>query len=575
MVAFTKEKCLADFLALKSEMSEWEDMWDEISNYITPARRVKTSFTAPAKRKLIAAKAINTTAEDALGILVSGFQGGFIPSTRPWLRMDWKDKRAKGMSALQTWLEEASEVLNAAFQNTNFYSAVKVAIHECCGFGTGCVFSDSSVSGSPFSIENHSVGEYVFALDENGNPNKLYRVYFLSPANLVEKYGKDRVSAATNELVESKTAIRDYRFVAVIDAIIPEPFQDKKFKRYTWEIGTGGMSTLNDMLTGPKVGKSEPLEVSGFYEFPIHIMRWDILAGDVFGVGPGMSALPEVKRLQEIEKSYRLAVHREVDPPLIGPSYLRGTMSSLPGSKNYYRNPNDRVYRLFEANFNEQACLTLMERIEGRIKLKFFNDIFLTAARDPNASPLKAAEVVMRDGEKMLRLGSVMERVVPEFFRPLIVRCFNIMYRKGLLPQVPPEVLQLGGGVNIEFTSPLAQAQKLVSARTIELSLAFIGQAQAISPTVMDNIDPDKAVEEYFDAHGTPKRIMTTPEQKAQIRAQRNKDMQDEKNKQEAAQAAELSGKIDPQMATAQKTRAETSGLIAEAMQTQQELGGF
>lgn len=40
----------------------------------------------------------------------------------------------------------------------------------------------------------------------------------------------------------------------------------------------------------------------GFHEFPVNIMRWEVNGNDNFGVGPGIKALPEVKRLQEIRE---------------------------------------------------------------------------------------------------------------------------------------------------------------------------------------------------------------------------------------------------------------------------------
>jgi hypothetical protein len=576
MENYSLDKALSEYLSLKAERAEWEAEWVEISEYLLPGRGIFSTLNVPRKRKLTSPKSINTIARDALRVLTSGIQGGLFPSNRPWLELGIGNKSLKNVPFFKNWMYEAQEVLVDDFASSNFYTANANSVTELAGFGTCALFIDSDIEDPPFQFIPLTNGEYVFATDYLGRPNKFYRIMFKSPSNLIEKFGKDKVSESTKRLAENTSSIRDKQFVAILEGIFPTKYQDKAFKRVIWEIGAGGSgdAALSALITSNNINPS-PLLVSGFYEFPVPIGRWETIGSDSYGVGPGSEVLPEIKRLQEMEKGYRMAVHREIDPPLSAPAYMRGKLRSLPGAKNYYRSPADKVSPLYARNFNYAGIDTKIEKIEMAIKLKFFNDIFLTASRDPNASPMKAAEVQVKEGEKLLRLGAVVERLVPEFFIPQIVRCFNINLRKGRFPDIPEEYLEMMGNIKPAFISPLAQVQKLVASKSIEQTLAFIGQAAGVVPEVLDKIKIDEAVDEFADAHGTSRRILNTAEEVNKIRTARQKQQQAKEKEAKEMAMAETLAKTSPALANADKTRAETGQIMTDSLVSQQELGAI
>lgn len=573
--ALTKQQCVSDFAELVADSNEWLSTFSDVTDYIATNRGGTAFNSTPSRRKLVASKAINTTAEDALNVLIAGIQGGLAPSSRPWLQLEWANDLSNDHPVLSSWLFQCSRILSDVFADTNFYPATGQGIRECCLFGNGASFSDSTDKDSIFSISTIPCGDYVFTTDAFGRVNKFHRVYYLSPVNLVDRFGAGRVSPATNQLVTQKSSMRDIKFIAVLETTVKQNYMGMPYKRYSWEIGNSGVGAEARAGIMASTEVQTPLEMVGFHEFPVSIMRWEVNGNDNFGIGPGIKALPEVKRLQEIEKAYRLAVHKEADPPLHAPSYLKGSLKSLPGSRNFYRSPNDQIYNLYNVNFNAESVLQLRADLEHKIGLKFFNDIFITSARDPNASPLKAAEVVMRDGEKLFRLGTVMERIIPEYFSPMIIRCFNIAYRKKLFPPLPPELEKQAGGIRIRFTSPLAQAQKIISARSIETAIAFAGQVASVKPDALDNINTDMSIKEYFDAHGTPKSIINDPGTVDKIRKDRMQQQQDMMKQQQQREDASLAIQAVPAEATAQKARAEAGQILTDSFLSQQELSGL
>jgi hypothetical protein len=302
-------------------------------------------------------------------------------------------------------------------------------------------------------------------------------------------------------------------------------------------IGYGSKNSKDLRLSKEESETGCLLEKKGFYEFPYPTGRFDIIGSDVYGIGPGAEALPDVMRLQEMEKAASMAVHKSVNPPLFVPAHLKSKIKTLPGGLNYSRNTmNEKVSTLYDTRFDYPGVLAFVDRVVHRIQVAFFNDIFLTASRDPNASPMKAAEVNVKEQEKMLRLGPVIERLHYEFLQPLLERCFNIMLRKGLFAELDPQSQMLldQAGYDIKLVSVLAQAQKAIGVRPIQDFVSFVGGVASVDPTALDNINVDNTIIEFADITGVPSPILRDPEEVKQIRQGRAQAQQQQRMKEEA-----------------------------------------
>jgi hypothetical protein len=274
-----------------------------------------------------------------------------------------------------------------------------------------------------------------------------------------------------------------------------------------------------------------------------------------------------------MEKAFLMATHKAINPPLNAPARMRGKLNTLPGGYNYYANPNETVNEVYQVRFDYQGVGSAVERVEQRLQRTFFNDIFLTAARDPNATPYKATEVNAREQEKMLRLGPVIERLQHEFLQPMIERCFNIMLRKGLMPELDPALAEMAGEYKISLISPLATAQRSVALQGINSFLAFIGQAAQFDQSIMDNVDVDEAAREYADITGVRLGILRPMDQIKKIRDARQQQMAEQQAKEEQAAVAQIGSQVSADRAMAQKTQAEAGLTQIEAQKAAMELG--
>ena len=555
------ENLVFEYDRLVSDRSEFEAVWKQLSNYLVPARGMYDRFTKPQKRSITAPRVINNTGEEALYVLTSGMHGALTSPSRPWFRLEWADPQLNKIEFLKGWLQESDKILKTALQVSNFYPIIDSFYTEYCGFGTGALYvgEDSQEVGVPFRFEILTVGEYAFAFNSGHVLDKFYRTIFMTPRQLVEQFGS-RVSKQMRRRVKAGDSYVDSSWIAVMEVVLPEPYQDKPFTQIFYAVGLD--KTTSSAVDNP----SKPLGRYGFYEMPYMVARWSAIGSDLYGIGPGERALADIRRLQEMEKAFLMATHKAINPPLNAPSRMKGKLNTLPGGMNYYTNPQEQVNEVYRVNLNFQAALEAIGRVEERIKRNFFNDIFLIPGRGPDKSPLKATEVTAREQEKMLRLGPVVERLQHEFLQPLIQRCFAILGRAGELPEMPPEYMDMlgDGEFNVVLISPMATAQRSVAIQGINSFMAFIANTAQFDQTVLDNVNVDEAVRDVADITGVDLGVLRPLDQVKQIRQQRAKAAAAEKAKQEQLRQMAMQAELQKQSAEARKTAAEAGETMME-----------
>jgi len=556
------------------ERAEWEAEWRDISDYLLPGRGIFQLYANPRKRKLTSPNVINTVAEDALYVLTSGMHGGLTSPSRPWFNLEWTDKNISMFEPLKAWLQDCTKRLHTELQRSNFYAMINSFYIEYAGFGNGSTYvgGDTYTDDVAFRFALLTAGEYVFSLGADGKPAVFMRTIFKTPRQLVEEF-PDTVSQYYFDLVARNDASVDKSCVTILEAVMKVGALDLKAPG---DVGIPYIRVVYEMNMSESRDASvsdAPLDISGYHEFPYPVARWNTIGSDVYGIGPGSRALPDIKRLQEMEKSFLMATHKSINPPLSVSSRLRGGVNTLPGGRTYSNNPTEAVKELYQIRFDYNGVNAATERVEARIQRNFFNDIFLTGSRDPNATPYKATEVNVREQEKMLRMGPVIERLQSEFFVPMIDRCFNIMLRKEKFAPLPPDLAQMAGEYKISLVSPLATAQRAVALQGINSFMAFIGQAAQFNQEILDNVDPDYAAREYANITGVDLGVLRPQEAVQRIRQQRMEAMAREQAKQDQIQQAMLSSQLNAEQAETQKTQAEAGQLMIESQQSALEAG--
>lgn len=518
--------------------SWWTQNWADLAEYILPRRSIWLTQSAggiPSPNNMSRGQPINSaivdpTATYAVRVCAGGLMSGLASPSRPWFKIIPSKMRTTLEADARIWLDQVEDIIYAVLAGSNFYNSFAQECEDIIVFGTApsIIYEDEQ---DVIRCYNPCVGEYYLSSSSTMRVDGLYRTFVMTVAQIVDFFTLEECPAEIQEAWAEKGGRLDQEYI-IAHSIEPnfaiKDAQDSKVKgAFTWR--------ETYWLYGK--GSEKPLYLRGFLDQPFTAARWTTQSNDAYGRSAGMDVLPDVIQLQVMTRRMAEAVEKMVRPPLLADMQLKNMPSSiLPGHVTYVAGlgSGTGMRPIYEVNPDVNHMSQLIEKIENRIKVGLFNDLFLMLEQAPNQK-MTAYEVAQKVQEKLQVLGPVIEGLLAESLKPKLKRIFSIMKRKGLIP-LPPDSLK-GMPLDIEFVSMLALAQKAAATGGIERIAQFVGNLVAVFPEAKDNLDVDTTIREMNDLLGNPQKVLFGPEQVAKHRAVNAKQMQ---QMQQSAQANQM-----------------------------------
>tara|TARA_R110002096_G_scaffold112855_9_gene245610 strand:+ start:802 stop:2484 length:1683 start_codon:yes stop_codon:yes gene_type:complete len=457
----------------------------------------------------------DSTGTRALGVLAAGMMAGMSSPARKWFNLALADRDLMKYQPVKLWLDDVVQIIRETFARSNVYRVLHGLYEETATFGTGCamLFRDRK---DIIRLYPQTVGEYYIAQDNRYAIDTLYREFQMQVGPLVREFGIEQVSVATRTLYDEGKVDE---WVTVLHAIQPRLDRDAaKQDAINFPYESVFLETTSE--------DNSFLRISGFKRFPALVPRWTVRGGDVYGSDcPGMTALGDIKQLQDNQLKKAKGIDYQADPPLQIPTALRGSEDVLPGGISFYdpAAPTGGIRSAFEVNLNLQHLLEDINDVRNRINGSFHVDLFQMIALSDRRQ-ITAREIDERHEEKLLVLGPVLERNQNELLDPLIDNTFNILLEDGLLPP-PPEELE-GQEINIEYVSMLAQAQKAVGIGSLDRIMSTVGNMSAIVPHALDKLNIDGIIDEYSDILGISAELIVSTDDANASREQKMAELQ-------------------------------------------------
>ena len=522
-----RDKLYTRWGALKSERASWVAHWKEISDYLLP-RSGRFFIQDRDKGYRRHNNIYDSTGTRALRVLAAGMMAGMTSPARPWFRLGIADKDLMKNHAVKVWLNEVTRLMLEVFSKGNTYRALHHMYEELGAFGT----SASVVMDDYNDVIRHyplTTGEFAIATDYRGQVNTLYREFQKTVAEVVGEFGINNVSSTVKNMHDRGSLDQWVTIVHAIEPRIDRDVTKKDDKNMPY-------SSCYFELNGEK---NQYLRESGFKVVPALCPRWTTSGGDIYGNSPGMEALGDIKQLQHEQLRKAQGIDYKTKPPLQVPTSMKNRdIETLPGGISFVDSTGNTqgIQTAFEVNIDLSHLLMDIQDCRGRIEKTFYADLFLMLANQTDTR-MTATEVAERHEEKLLMLGTVIERLQNELLDPLIEMTFNRMLDAGIVPP-PPEELQ-GMSLDVEFVSMLAQAQKAVSTNGIDRFMGNLGAVAQYKPEVLDKFNADKWADIYSDVLGVDPELIKSDEDVAAIRQQRAKAQQDAQQQQQMAQGAQ------------------------------------
>lgn len=282
------------------------------------------------------------------------------------------------------------------------------------------------------------------------------------------------------------------------------------------------------------------LHEGGYEEMPYVAPRWVKAAGEVYGRGPGMATLPDVKMLQEMSKTVLKAAQKIVDPPLqLEDDSLLSPVRTVPGGLNFRRAGSEKIEPLM-TGANIPIGLDMLQDVRTRIREGFFIDQ-LQLHQGPQ---MTATEVLQRTEEKLRLLGPVLGRLQSELLGPMIERVFGMLSRRGELPELPPVLEE--ANYNIEYVSPLARAQRQIEANGLLRVFEIGGPLAQFDPSSMQVIKGDETVRWLGELFGVPNHLFLSRDEVEKLKQMQAEQAQQAQMLAQAQQGADVINKIAP-----------------------------
>jgi hypothetical protein len=496
---------------MRQERSSFIDHWKEISEYTEP-RRGRFLINDRNRGERRHNKIINSRATQAFRSATSGLFSGAMSPAQPNFKLETFDPDLMKNEDVKYWLFAAEEKIRQIFLESNLYNMAPPFIGEDVLFGTAAM-SHLNDFENVARFYTHTAGSYFIAQNDKLEVDTFALERDWTVAQIVAAFGKENCSQYVRDAYDKGNYDTWYPVVQIIE---PNTLAD-----YASPLARDMAFTSVWFEPGNKEKKF--LRRSGFEEFPVHVVRWDLTGEDIYGTScPGMVALGDTKALQIMEKRKAQAVDKLVNPPLKGPPSLRNVpVSSLPGAVNIYDGDTSKegLTALYQVEPRLQELRADMQSIEHRINEAFYVDLFLAISNMEGVQPKNQLELMQRNQERLLMLGPALQRLQGEFYGNLVTRTFNQGMRANIFPPLPEPLKK--SALTVKFISALAMAQKAAQVSNIERVALFTTSLVSIKPDIIDKFNADGAFNKYVDGLGADPELVVPQAQVDQIRQQR------------------------------------------------------
>lgn len=559
---------------LKSKRQNWDNLWQDLSDYFCPGRITAIRREEEGARKT--KKIYDNTGADAAQKLAAGLYSRTVNPASKWfyITLETADEELENNSEINKWFDIARDRTQSVI-NKRGTGALYQTYCDLTSLCNAVLFiQEDPISG--VSFRTYPIDRVDIAEDYRGIVDTVYRKFEMTLRQIDQEF-PGKLPHDKLQQMETEPDAKAW----VLHVVAPRTDRDPD------KIDNLNMpfESLYILCEGPVL-----LEESGYPEMPYAVARLEVLAGELYGRGPATIALPEVKSLNEMAKLQLDGSNMRLRPPLDVPlnAYVN-PIQLIPGYKNLNQDEGGRRITALNVAGDLQYTAKDIELQQNKVKEIFYNDqLYLRT----NAE-MTATEVQKRSEIQMQLMGPWQGRLELELFEPMINRILGILIRQGEVPPPPQELLenadrdtfsgrpegyyeesrmQLAGkkskkgkkqtpkqevkerqkystrALKIVYDSPLARAQRLVDVQVIDQVKMSIAQSMQLNPQgaqeYLMRFDMVQMEVDRAKALGLPTKYIVSQEQYEQAKAQMQQQQQQMQAMQQMGAMADVGQKV-------------------------------
>ena len=545
---YTASELIERAETLEGERYNWEQDWQRIADFILP--RKNDIITKRSRGENRNQKRYASIGMQSLSMLAASLHGTLTSKAVQWFDLETGNQEMDANPQIRQYLQDVARVMWMELNSSNFHSQVHELYLDLAAFGTGCMIQEEAASpGEEYDgliFTSHPIQSYLIEENHNGQVDSVCIKHMMTARQIRDKFGessmtRDHLAALNNSPLDQ---------FEILHWVMPRE-------------GGGGDDYTEDASKMPfkscwiDRGQEEIIREGGYQEFPFTVPRWSKSTGDMYGRGPGDTALADIEVLNAATRLELNAWAKTIDPPiLVEDDGVIGKVNMRPGKPTIVRDV-ERSVRPFQSNANMNFNQIKLGEYRNTIRQAFFADQLELPNR--GSAEMTATEIQVRYDLMQRVLGPTLGRLERELLEPVIMRVFKTMARRGVVPPPPPamgDILQ----ISIRYVGPLSRAQKQAEINAFMTFLQEIGMVAQMKPEVLDLIDGDAAVRWLHDHHDLPSVVIVE-----------ERIVQQKREAREQQQAAMAQQQFQTAGAQDAKTMAEAEGAMQQAAATAQE----
>ena len=493
---------------MNNDRDGWFQNWREISELFLPLRYVtlgtnRDNRTEDRRNR----KLLSSVSTQAIQVLASGMQDGITSPARRWFRLRFAGfEEDQVPHAAKVWLEEVAKRMLMVLAESNFYDALSIHYLEWAAFGTAAMQIAEDFD-EVVRFYNYPPGEFYLAQDDTRRIRKFARVTKMTVYQVVKQFGIENVRDETRDKYNrgGEQLLNDVMvYHMVTEAEQPLVKTNAKYMEVYWE----------EAADNGKILRATPSN-----EWPMVTPRWEVVGNDTYGISPAMKARADVLQLQVMIKKRLIGLGKMVSPPILADNQLRNRPKAFAENGITYANnvgSNFGARPLFQVQLPYNELVAEEQALANSIRETCFNHLFAGITQLDTVR--SATEVQIRDQERLVLLGPVLSRFENEGLDVILSRVYNVMLRKGLLPEPPQEMADQQ--VDVQYVSILSDAQRAVGTASTERFLAFGAEMSGVFPGVQNVANAEELYRDYGERIGVPTRGIRSREEVDELNAQ-------------------------------------------------------
>jgi len=480
-----------------SRKDQWRTIYEECYEFALPQRNLYSGHyegKSPGQDKM--ARVFDATAINSTQRFANRIQSALFPPYRNWCRLqpgnDVPEDRADEIGqALDIYTDKMFD----AIRQTNFDLAMSEFLLDLC-VGTAVMLVQPGDDDAP--VRFTAVPQYLVSLEEGpyGVVDNVYRKLRVR-ADVIERQWPD---AKLSDDLRKKAQDAPDEEIDLLEATV----WSESMQTYCYHL----VYSKDKKHAGAVDLVYRTMKVS-----PWIVARYMKVSGEVYGRGPLVSALPDVKTLNKVKElvlknaSISVAgVYTAADDGVLNPANITIAPGAIiPVARN--GGPQGESLKPLKAASDFNVGQLIINDLVMGIKKMLLDD---TLPMDTQ-SARSATEIVERMKELASNMGAAYGRLITECMMPLVNRVLYVMDEKNLIDM---PLKADGKVVRVIPVSPLAQAQNMDDLQNV---LQFTQIVQGVGPMGQVAINQDAMLDYIAEKMAIPKSVINDEEQRDAI----------------------------------------------------------